>query len=124
MSKTCSELKSEARDLFSYILVFCPNFPHYTKSTTKKEFENMIGLIDVISQQTKSDEARQWLKLCLQEVRQSWGYYDDGKQHEGASAIQQAEEYFRNAFSKKPIAARFVVGETGAAQDSDKGFSA
>ena len=118
-----NELKSEAGDRFSYILVFCPNFPPATGTTTKKAFEKLIDLIDAITEQTKSEDSKQWLRVCLQEVRQSWKNYDDGNQTEGRKLIQRAEEYFKSALSKKPIEARFVAGESGAALDSEKGFA-
>jgi hypothetical protein len=117
-----SEIKSEAKDMFSYILVFCPNFPPATGATTKTTFEKQIGFIEAILERTKGDEAKQWLRICLQEVRQSWKSYEDGNLVKGKDLIQQAEKHFKNAFSKKPIEARFVAGESGAAFDSEKGF--
>lgn len=120
--KTVSEIKSEARDLFSYILIGCPNFPMGTGSTTAKEFAKLIDYIDAIRERTKSEDAKQWLRICLQEVRLSWKHYDDNNLKGGREMIQQAEEHFKNALSKKPIEARFVTDESGAAQDSDSGF--
>ena len=122
-AKTFNELKGEARDKFSFILICCPNWhPSLKQISTAKVFSDMIDLINTISEQTKSDDARQWLQVCLQEVRQSWKSYEDGNLVKGKGLIQQAEEHFKNAFSKKPIEARFVAGESGAAFDSEKGF--
>ena|SRR5580700_2196993 len=117
-----SELKSRASDRFSYILVFCPNFPPATGTTTKTAFEKLIGFLDAIMEQTKSEEAKQWLRVCLQEVRQSWKSYEDGNLSEGRKLIQRAKQHFKNAFSKKPIAPRFSAGESGAALDNESGF--
>jgi len=75
-------------------------------------------------EQKKSDRAKQWLRVCLQEVRHSWKHYEDGNFREGRKLTQRAKEYFKNAFSKKPIEARFVAGQTSAALDSDSGFPA
>ena len=119
---TLTELKSEARDRFSYILVFCPNFPSGTKATTKTSFEKLIELIDAIVEQTKGEEAKQWLTVCLQEVRESWKYYDDGNIKDGRKTIQRAEEHFQNAFARKTTEARFVAGETDSAFDNENGF--
>jgi len=119
---TFSKMKSDVRDRFSYILVFCPNFPAGTRSTTKTEFEKMISFIDALLEQSKNDEAKQWLRICLQEVRQSWNHYEEGKISEGRKMIQRAEEHFKNSFSKKEIKARFIAGETGTAQDAESGF--
>jgi hypothetical protein len=122
-TKTFSELKSEASDNFSFILVFCPNWPSALKQiNTAKVFNNMIDLINAISEQTKGDDTKQWLLVCLQEVRQSWKHYEDGNRSAGRKLIQRAEEHFKNAFSKKPIEARFIAGESGAAFDSEKGI--
>jgi hypothetical protein len=124
-TKTFSELKSEARDMFSFILISCPNWhPSLKQISTTKVFNDIIDLINAISEQTKGDDARQWLRVCLQEVRQSWKSYEDGNLKEGRKLIQRAEEHFKNAFSKKPVEARFVAGETGAAINSDCGFPA
>lgn len=119
---TLGEIKSETRDLFSYILIGCPDFPSGTGSTTEKEFVKLIDFIDSLMERTKNEDAKQWLRVCLQEVRQSWKHYNSGNLKGGREIIQQAEEHFKNAFSKKPIEARFVVGESGAVQDSDSGF--
>jgi hypothetical protein len=119
---TYSELKSDVKDRFSYILVFCPNFPPATGATTKTAFEKLIGSIDAITQQTKNEEAKQWLRLCLQEVRASWKSYEEGDIHKGAKQIQQARRYFSNALSKKPMEPRFIAGESGAALDDQSGF--
>ena len=117
-----SELKQNASDRFSYILVFCPNFPPYTRTTTKTAFEKLVALIDSVMGQLKNEESKQWLRVCLQEVRESWKNYDDGKLTEARKLIQRAQAHFDNAFSKKPMEPRFTAGETGAALDSDKGF--
>jgi len=82
----------------------------------------MIDLINAISDQIKSDEAKQWLKICLQEVRESWKQYEDGNLTQGRKLIQRARDHFNNAFSKKPIEPRFVAGESGAALDKESGF--
>jgi hypothetical protein len=121
-TKTFGELKSEARGRFSYILVFCPNFPPATRATTKTAFEKLISLIDAVLEQTKNDEAKQWLRVCLLEVRASWKQYEDGNRSEGCKLIQCAETYFDNAFSKKPIEPRFIARETGGPWDTEKGF--
>ena len=119
---TLGEIKGEARDLFSYILLGCPDFPATTGSTTAKEFEILISLVEATVERTKHDQGKQCLRICLQEIRQSQKNYEGGRLHEGAHAIQEAREHFNNAFSKKPIAARFVVGESGAALDGGRGF--
>jgi hypothetical protein len=84
----------------------------------------MIDLLNAILDKTKHDEAKQWLLICLQEVRQSWKSYKDGNLTEGKSLIQQAEEHFDNAFSKRTMTPRFIAGEAGVASDSDGGFPA
>ena len=119
---TLSEIKSRARDRFSYILIFCPNFPPATRTTTRSAFEKQIGFIEAILEQTKSEESKQWLRVCLQEVRESWKTYEAGNISGGRKLIQRAEEHFKNAFSKKPIQARFVAGEAGVVLDNDRDF--
>lgn len=119
---TYSELKSRARDRFGYILLGCPNFPPSTGTTTQSAFEKQIGFIDAIIEQTKSEEGKQWLRVCLQEVRQSWKAYEAGDISKGRKLIQVARVHFDNAFAKKPIAPRFTVDNSGSASDADKGF--
>ena len=119
---TYGELKSRARDRFSYILLGCPNFPPSTGTTTWSAFEKQVGFIDSMIEQTESEEGKQWLRVCLQEVRQSWKAYEVGDLSKGRKLIQLAKEHFDNAFVKKPIAPRFIVGDSGSASDADKGF--
>jgi hypothetical protein len=118
------QLKQKASDGFSFILVFGPNnWPSILKGmNTAKAFEQLISLIDSVMQQLKNEESRQWLRICLQETRQSWKNYDEGKLTEGRKLIQRAKGYFDNALSKKPIEARFIVGESGGASDEKNGF--
>jgi hypothetical protein len=120
-SRDLSLVRREAKDRFSYIFVFCPNFPPLTGATTATAFEKLIGLLDVLIQNAKGDDAKQWLRVCLQEIRESRKHYDDGKQSEGRKLIMRAETHFQNAFSKIPIAPRFVAGDPGAAVDLEKG---
>jgi hypothetical protein len=114
-----SELKNGASDRFSSILLFCPNWPPLAQTSTTEKFTQLIGFIDTIVEHTKSNEAKQWLRICLQEVRQSWKSYEDGNLLKGKDLIQQAEEHFENAFSKKPIEARFIAGRSGATFEKD-----
>jgi hypothetical protein len=114
--------KGKASDSFSYILVFCPNFPPATRSTTKKAFEDLINQIDVIMRGSCKETTKQWLRICLTDIRQSWKSYDEGNIREGRKLIQRAEEHFNNAFSKKSMEARFVGQERGAALDNNAGF--
>lgn len=121
---TFSQIKQRASDGFSFILIGCPDkWPSILKEmNTAKAFNQVIDLINAILDQTKGDDAKQWLRVCLQDVRQSWKSYEDGKLTEGRKLIQIAKGHFDNAFSKKPIEARFIAGESGAAFDSEKGF--
>jgi hypothetical protein len=121
--KDLSEIKKEAKDMFSFILISCPDWhPLLKEMTTAKAFNHMIDLLNIVLEKAKADNAKQWLRICLQELRTSWKHYEDGNLKAGRETIQQAEEYFNNAISKKPIEARFVSGESGAALDSKKGF--
>jgi hypothetical protein len=119
-----SQTKQRASDGFSFILAFCPNkWPSILKGmNTAKAFEQLITYIDSIMEQIKNEESKQWLRICLQEIRQSWKNYDDGNLPEGKKLIQRAEEHFNNVFSKKPVEARFTAGESGAAADKKSGF--
>ena len=119
---TLNRIKAETRDLFSYILLGCPNFPKGTGSTTEKEFETLLMSISAIMERTKDENSRQWLRVCHKAAEQSWRHYEAGNLKTGRETIQQAEEYFDNAMSRKPIEARFITGESGAALDSEKGF--
>ena len=119
---TYGELKRRASDRFSYILLGCPNFPSGTGTTTQSAFEKQVGFIESIIEKTKSEEAKQWLRVCLQEVRQSWKAYEAGSLPKGKRLIQVAEAHFNNAFTKKPIEPRFIVASSGKALDADNGF--
>jgi hypothetical protein len=96
-----SQLKQRASDRFSYILLGCPNFPPATGTTTTTAFEKLISFIDILIERTKSEESKQLLRICLQEINKSWRSYNDGNIAEGRKLIQQAEKYFDSAFSDK-----------------------
>jgi hypothetical protein len=115
--------KDKASDLFSYILVNCPNFPPSTGSTIAKEFGILMSLLDTLFKNARNDDAKQWLGVCQQEVRQSWKSYDDGNVKDGKKLIQIAKGHFDNAFSNKPTAARFIVNKSGSTSDENSGVS-
>jgi hypothetical protein len=120
----CTELKDRAEGVFSCIILWCPDFPPAAKTTAAREFNELIELIHSILEGTRRDDSKQWLRICLDEVRQSRKHYENGNARKGRDLIQRAEEHFRNALAKKQIAPRFVVGESGLAQDADTGFPA
>lgn len=117
-----NQLKQKANDIFSFIVVSCPNFPPETKTTTAREFDELTELVQSVMEGIRSDDAKQWLRICLQEVAQSRKHYEDGDRKQGRYVIQRAAEHFKQAFAKKVVAARFVVGSSGPALDNDSGF--
>jgi hypothetical protein len=119
---TLNELKSRANEVFSSIILFCPDFPPAAQTNTTKKFEQLTGIIDAVLEKVRSDDAKQWLRVCLQEIRQAQRHYEGGDRGGGMDLMQRAEEHFNQAFSKKETAPRFLVGDGGAAQDTDKGF--
>jgi hypothetical protein len=119
---TISELKRKASDIFSFIFVSCPNFPPETKTTTAREFDELAELIQAIMEGIRNDEGKQWLRICLQEVRESRKHYEEADRKQGRYVIQRAEEHFKQAFTKKPTSARFVIGDSGGVHDTESGF--
>jgi hypothetical protein len=119
---TISQLQRRARDRFSYILVFCPNFPPATRTTTETAFGKIIDFIEEIMERTGNDQAKEWLRLSLEEIRKSHKSYEEGRLSEGRKLIQLARDYYDNAISKKPIETKFFAGESGPALDTEKGF--
>jgi len=119
---SAAELRSRTRDIFSYILLSCPNFPECNKTSIDKEFGELTEGVIQIMESVRSEEAKQWLRLCLSEIRKAKEHYTSGDRSAGMGVLQLAEEHFDNAFSRKSTAPRFIVGESGPAQDSDSGF--
>ncbi len=105
-----AELKAGAKEVFSSIIVFCPDFPPAVQTSAPKKFEQLTSIIDRVSEKMRSDEARQCLRNCLQEVQQAQKSYEDGDRKKGKDLMQRAEEHFKQAFAKKAKAARFVAG--------------
>ena len=68
------------------------------KQTPTKKFEELRSIIGEIRDRTKSDGAKRWLNISLQEITQSEDHYEKGKREMGQDVIQRAEEHFRNAF--------------------------
>ena len=121
---TLKELKRKVLDIFNFILLSCPDFPPETQTTLAKEFDELAELISMAQEATRSDDSKQWLRICLQEIAKSRRHYEEGNQKQGRYEIQCAEEHFNNAFSRTQTTPRFMVGESGAAEDSDSGFPA
>lgn len=119
---TLAELKGRANEAFSSIILFCPDFPPAAQTSAPKKFEQLISIIDCVSEKVRSDDARQWLRVCLQEVQQARKSYEDGDRNKGKDLMQRAEEHFQRALARKAKAARFVAGQSGPAVDSDSGF--
>lgn len=119
---TPAELKRKATDIFSFILLSCPDFPAETETTTAREFDELTELIHAVMEGTHSEDGKQWLRISLQEVQQSRKHYEKGDRKEGRYVIQRAEEHFKNAFAQEKTDPRFVAEESGAAQDTDTGF--
>jgi hypothetical protein len=119
---TLAQLKSTASDTFSFIIGYCPNFPPSTKTNTSREFEELTGMLDAILEKTRSNVARQWLRICLQEVHESWKHYENQDRKKGIDLLQRAEEHFKDAFANRSPAARFVAGDSGPAYDGQTGF--
>ncbi len=119
---TLGELRGRATELFSSILVFCPNFPPAAHTTTAKKFEELEDVIRAVLERTRSQDGKHWLRVSQQEVQESRKFYEGGDRKKGRQKIQRAEEHFGNAFAKKEIAPRFIAGSSGPAQDVDAGF--
>ena len=119
---TLAELKARAVEVFSSIIVFCPNFPAAAQTNTEKKFEQLIAILDSVSGKVRGEDAKQWLRICLSEVQQSRKHYDAGGRKKGMDLMQRAQEHFKQAFSQKPKVARFVAGLAGPTIDSENGF--
>ncbi len=119
---TLAELKSRASEVFSSIIVFCPDFPPAAQTSAPKKFEQLTDIINRLSEKVRSDDGKQWLRICLQEIQQAWKAYEDDDRKKGKDLMQRAEEHFKNAFSKNPPTARFIVGDSGTTLDETSGF--
>ena len=73
------ELKRRAKDRFSYILLGCPNWGPLLKNVTiASAFGKQIEMLSAILDRTKEDDAKQWLRLCINETRESRRAYETG----------------------------------------------
>jgi hypothetical protein len=115
-------MRTRVSEIFSAILVFCPDFPPAAETSMAIKFRQLTEFIDAILERTRGEDAKQLLRICLDEIRQSLRYYEQGDQEMGRELIQRAEAHFNNMFSKKTIGHRFIVGESGPARDTDAGF--
>lgn len=119
---TIAEIKTRANEVFSSIIVFCPDFPAAAQTNTAKKFGQLIDLINEALEKLKSNDARQWTRICLQEVQEAQRHYESGDSKKGRNLTQRAEEHFLFAFSGKRTSACFIAGAPGAAADTDSGF--
>jgi hypothetical protein len=121
---TLSEVKSRAKDRFSSILIFCPNWPALARTSMTENFEELITWIEDITSRTRSGDTKHWLRICLQEIQESWRQYQAGDLQAGRKTIQVAESHFDDAFAHRSMAPRFMAGASGATLDNDEGFPA
>jgi len=119
---TLAELKVRANEIFSSIIVFCPDFPAAAQTSASRKFEQLAHMLDAVFEKLRSDDAKQWLRICIQETQQAQKAYEDGDRKKGKDLMQRAEEHFKNALSKKQTTARFITGESGAVRNVDSGF--
>jgi len=117
-----NEIKNRTDEVFSYILLFCPEFSDGRRTTIATEFERLTGLVHLALDKVRSEDARKWIRICLQELQQAQRSYETGDRKAGCYLIQKAQEHFKSAFTNKAIAPRFIVGSSGPATDQDSGF--
>jgi hypothetical protein len=119
---TTQELRSKIKDVFSFILLGCPDFPPSTKTSIKREFDELKLLIESILQKTDKEERRQWIINSLNEIAISQAHYEKGNKKAGMYHIQRGEEYFDNYCFNKQLTARFISGQSGPSDDTENGF--
>jgi len=121
---TLSELITRANEVFSSIILFCPDFPDAAQTNTAKKFGQLTNLIETVIQKINNEDATKFLRISLQEIQKSRRLYEEGRTDKGRDLIQKAEEHFKSAVTKRSSVPRFVAGASRAAQDADSGFPA
>src|ERR1700743_3019738 len=101
------ELKNRASEVFSSIIVFCPDFPPAAQTSAVKKFDQLTDVVDRAMEKVRNVDAKQWLRICLREIQESQKSYQDGDHRKGKDLMQRAEQHFKQAFAKKRITARF-----------------
>jgi hypothetical protein len=119
-----NELTARAKEVFSSIILFCPNFPAAAKTNSAKKFDQLIEFVNAVFKKTSDEDAKKWIRLSLKEILEARAFYEQGATKEGCHLMQTAEEHFTNGIARKSRKPRFIAGESGAASDADSGFPA
>lgn len=86
----------DIRDIFSYILLFAPNFPN-RNATLDGEFEQLDVALGELAGRIGNPEVLTLLQQCREVSRETLQLYKEGKQREGILRIQDAQELFVKA---------------------------
>lgn len=87
---------SDIRDIFSYILLFAPNFPN-RNVTLEGEFEQLDAAIGELTRRVSSPEVLELLEQCRAESRASLQLFKESREVEARKQIRAANETFSKA---------------------------
>jgi hypothetical protein len=100
-------------ELYSYILIYAPDFPDEDGVDLTAAFTQLFQLLDRLFAQTRGDDQKRWLQVARTEAEEAFRAYASGDDHTGAQIIQRSEEHVRNRFTKKAMRPTFLVGPGG-----------
>jgi hypothetical protein len=107
------DLRNELAQLYSYILIYAPDFPEEDQIDLTAAFTQLFQRLDRLFAQTRGDHQKRWLQVARTEAEEAFRAYSSGEDHAGAQIIQLSEEHVRNRFTKKAIRPTFLVGPGG-----------
>ena len=109
------ELRNELAELYSYILLYAPEFPEEDQIDLEQAFARLYELLDDLLAQTQAGDQEKWLRVARLEAQEAHKAFGAGDDLEGARIIQRSEEHLGNRFTKKQIRPTFVVDPDGGA---------
>lgn len=91
------ERPTELADLFSYIVLYAPDFPDEDECTNAEVFADAFDALDRFATSTATNEGEEAVLQCKRNLQVAYEYYEDGDDVTGSKMVQETEELFRLA---------------------------
>lgn len=105
------------REILTYIFFYAPNFPKQDKTSLEENFQELIDHVVALMDKAENNSAKQWLQICLEEIRISLNLFQSGDVDSAKSTIESATDHFQDYLKGRKVKAKFSVSPNGTAQN-------
>ena len=102
------------RCMFAYISSYAPDFPMEDKTNMQTMYGKLIAHLENARLRVRAEERRNLLAICVKELRESLGSFENGDEKHSNSLYNDAMRHFEEAFSQSRLKrASFIAGPDG-----------